>query len=183
MLRNRDGHRRCIVGVIAFGEYVSSIEAAINGDPQEVVAGGDTSDINPLAIERGVVNIGPADGNALVRASVFCGPSGGTYLDRIQEAKSLFVTNDAVPVYDNRGSVQIQQFVEGVALEMIMTVARTVDENWVVGWVAKIKIGRADVRGLYIKSHQLTLAGPSHTPFDESAIVTFDILGTKNNAG
>src|SRR2546422_9359310 len=72
-LGDGDGDGGDVVVVVAFGEEVGASRAAVDGDAEEVFAGRDAGDVNPLAVEVGAVGVRPADGDALVVAGAWGG--------------------------------------------------------------------------------------------------------------
>jgi hypothetical protein len=57
-LRKRDGHGRNVVRVVTFCKDVGTVEAAVDGYAQQVIAGNNARDVNPLAIEVGAIRKG-----------------------------------------------------------------------------------------------------------------------------
>jgi len=164
-----DWDGRSVVVVITLGEDVRAGGAPIDGDPQEIISRRDASDIDPLAIERSVIDIRPTDGDALVVAVVLGRAGGRIHFHGVEQAEGLLVADHSSPIEDNRRPIQIEQFVEGIAFQVIMSVAGAVLEDRVIRGVSEIKVSGADVGRLNVKPHQLAFPRAIDAAFNDSA--------------
>ena len=182
MARNVDCNGRNVVVVIAFQELMRAVRAAVNCHPQEILANGHASDVNPLTIERRAIDVRPSDRDALIGAIVFCRAGGRINLYGVQEAEGLLVTDDVSAADNHRSSVQVKQVVRSVAVEMVVAVTGAVFERGIVDRVAEVEVGIADVWGLDIKAHEVAFAGATNAALDDGAVVGFEFCRAKSEA-
>jgi len=172
--RDGDGYGRGIVGVIRLHQKMIWVDR----HTQPVISWGYICDIEPLAVQKSRIDIGPASADTLIAAGIKART--GRWIPSIDvfQTESLFPT----PKNWTRRAWARQELVRCIAIEMIMSVTRTVrKQGRIESGIAQHHVRGSDVRRRDIKAHEFSLPSAIHTSLLHRAIVAIKSSGFEDD--